>query len=144
MNNDLISRSALLDLFDAKAFSALELYDEGIAREIWLEAFEAVKNAPSVDAEPVRHESNTTFIATSNLDSYADRIIVGQNTLCKVYYADEPVRHGRWVNKTERIYADLNYRFDCSACSHIFYAAGIETFKYCPNCGAKMDAEVDE
>lgn len=53
----------------------------------------------------------------------------------------EPVRHGRWVNKTERIYADLNYRFDCSECSHIFYAAGIETFKFCPNCGAKMDLE---
>ena len=54
----------------------------------------------------------------------------------------EPVRHGRWVNKTERIYADLNYRVDCSACNHIFYAAGIETFKHCPNCGAKMDVEV--
>ena len=56
----------------------------------------------------------------------------------------EAVRHGRWLNKTERIYADLNYRFDCSVCSHIFYAAGIDTFNYCPNCGAKMDAEVQD
>ena len=55
----------------------------------------------------------------------------------------ESVRHGRWLNKTERIYADLNYRFDCSVCSHIFYAAGIETFNYCPNCGAKMDGDVN-
>ena len=55
----------------------------------------------------------------------------------------EPVRHGRWINKTERIYADLNYRFDCSACRHIFYAAGIETFKFCPNCGAKMRGDED-
>lgn len=56
----------------------------------------------------------------------------------------KPVRHGRWMNKTERIYADLNYRFDCSACSHIFYAAGIETFKFCPSCGTKMDLEVQD
>ena len=54
------------------------------------------------------------------------------------------VRHGRWLNKTERIYADLNYRFDCSICSHIFYSAGIETFNYCPNCGAKMDGDKDD
>lgn len=139
-SDDLISRSALLEEL---RFKRVAVYGRGSMKDID-KVIESVETAPAVDAEPVRHESNTTFIATSNLDSYADRIIVGQNTLCKVYYADEPVRHGRWVNKTERIYADLNYRFDCSACSHIFYAAGIETFKYCPNCGAKMDAEVDE
>jgi hypothetical protein len=51
----LISRSALLDLFDAKAFAALELFDGGMSRKTWLEAFETVQDAPAVDAEPVRH-----------------------------------------------------------------------------------------
>ena len=55
MNNDLISRSALLDYCDAKAFNALELWDGGRTREAWLEAFEVVRAAPTVDAEPVRH-----------------------------------------------------------------------------------------
>ena len=55
VHNDLISRSALLDYFDAKAFNALELWDGGATRETWLEAFEVVRNAPAVDAEPVRH-----------------------------------------------------------------------------------------
>lgn len=56
----------------------------------------------------------------------------------------EPVRHGRWINKTEKRRGFSDYRFDCSACNHIFWASGIETFKYCPWCGAKMDKEVKE
>lgn len=50
----------------------------------------------------------------------------------------EPVRHGRWINKTEKRRGFSDYRFDCSACNHIFWASGVETFQYCPNCGAKM------
>lgn len=53
--SDLISRSALLDLFDAKAFDALGLFDGGMTRGTWLKAYKAVENAPAVDAEPVRH-----------------------------------------------------------------------------------------
>lgn len=114
-------------------------YDEtGCGVHVYVVRAEDVEVAPTVDAEPVRHESNTTFIATSNLDSYADRIIVGQNTLCKVYYADDPVRHGRWINKTEMRHGICDYRFDCSECSHIFWAGGVKNFNFCPNCGAKM------
>lgn len=54
MSEDLISRSALLDYCGAKAFNALELWDGGMTREAWLEAFEAVKNAPAVDAVPLK------------------------------------------------------------------------------------------
>ena len=53
MNGGLISRSALLDFFDAKAFTALELFDGGMSRKAWLEAFEAVQDAPAVDAVEV-------------------------------------------------------------------------------------------
>lgn len=56
----------------------------------------------------------------------------------------EPVRHGWWINKTKPIYAAFDYRFDCSVCKHIFYAGGIERFRYCPWCGAKMDAAVGD
>lgn len=52
-NAELIGRSALLDYCDAKAFNALELWDGGRTREAWLEAFEAVRTAPTVDAVEV-------------------------------------------------------------------------------------------
>ena len=53
----------------------------------------------------------------------------------------EVVRHGWWINKTMPMYTSFDYRFDCSVCGHIFYAGGIETFKYCPWCGARMDGD---
>ena len=49
------------------------------------------------------------------------------------------VRHGRWI------YKDDNY-FICSCCrkyEHMLRPCwGLK--KYCPNCGAKMDLEVQE
>ena len=54
----------------------------------------------------------------------------------------EPVRHGRWINDCMEIV--------CSECKTV-YADEIvfmnkdfkfENLPYCPNCGAKMDAEV--
>lgn len=101
MNNDLISRSALLE----------DAYMTGMwnrvtrAFDLCVVDLEDVQNAPAVDAEPVRH--------------------------------------GRWINKTEPQYAELEMRFDCSVCHHIFYAGGVETFRYCPWCGAKMDGGAD-
>ena len=55
----------------------------------------------------------------------------------------EPVRHGRW-KKAERmgvwVYSDA-YR-QCSECNDVIYL-GFK-MQYCPNCGAKMDAERKE
>lgn len=48
----------------------------------------------------------------------------------------EPVRHGKWIGGDE-----------CSACGHHGCASDIWNGcanQYCPNCGAKMDAEEDE
>lgn len=53
-----------------------------------LEAQQVINGARPVDAEVVRHEGNTTFVTTDNLDAYADRIIVRQGNWCKVYYRD--------------------------------------------------------
>ncbi len=106
---------------------------------------EQIDSTPTIDAEPVRHEGNTTFVSTNNLDAYADRIIVGQGTSCKVYYADEPVRHGRWTRgETNTLHKTKYY---CSECGGWMYFRnggrnGLWAH-YCPNCGAKMDAEVE-
>lgn len=47
----------------------------------------------------------------------------------------EPIRHGKWERDAEW--------FFCSECnwSYKFYIS-LETYKYCPNCGAKMDKEL--
>jgi len=50
----------------------------------------------------------------------------------------KPVRHGKWIG------GDLGY---CTACGHEGCASDIWdgcTGMYCPNCGAKMDAERKE
>lgn len=46
----------------------------------------------------------------------------------------EPVRHGRWESECEP-----NYK--CSCCEHYFHL--YQPMNYCPNCGVKMDAEVE-
>ena len=51
------------------------------------------------------------------------------------------VKHGRWIEK--ETYLDIYY--DCSICGESFcFLEGSPTdnsYKYCPNCGAKMDGE---
>ena len=94
----MISRRKLLDYCGAKAIDALELWDGGRTREAWLEAFETVRNAPTVDAQPVRH--------------------------------------GRWI---EPYPYDIWDCYECSCCKEKFD----KITNYCPNCGAKMDAEVE-
>lgn len=48
----------------------------------------------------------------------------------------EPVRYGRWIDNgiPESV---------LSGCSICGYSCGAYTFNYCPNCGAKMDLEVE-
>lgn len=84
MSNDLISRSALLADYACKCGGECAICryetDTGDCR--------VLLDTPAVDAEVVRHEGNTTFVTTDNLDDYADRIIVRQGNWCKVYYRD--------------------------------------------------------
>lgn len=51
----------------------------------------------------------------------------------------EPVRHGRWVAETERT---GNYAH-CSMCG-CRCRGYVPHYKYCPDCGAKMDGGAGE
>lgn len=55
----------------------------------------------------------------------------------------ESVRHGRWID-TEPEYCDCYAKnaYVCSNCRD-FYTLDWKYMKYCPNCGAKMDEEVE-
>lgn len=50
----------------------------------------------------------------------------------------EPVRHGRW----EKCFEDWRQQQEgnkCSECGFEHYGIGSRRYRYCPNCGAKMD-----
>lgn len=43
----------------------------------------------------------------------------------------EPVRHGKWIDGKDMMY--------CSECSETYDKGYKIDYRYCPNCGAKMD-----
>ena len=54
----------------------------------------------------------------------------------------EPVRHGYWENANGR---PKTYIRKCSVCGKEAYFCGRGcSYKFCPNCGAKMDGDSHE
>ena len=58
----------------------------------------------------------------------------------------EPVRHGRWIHTTreDSDWGGTFHRYTCSACRWSMGDNPTGWGLFCPNCGAKMDAEVKE
>lgn len=60
----------------------------------------------------------------------------------------EPVRHGRWIPTV--IYMNTPDYYACSVCGHEIaeeFTSAIPVpyvYKFCPNCGAKMDGGGDD
>lgn len=60
-----------------------------------------------------------------------------------------PVRHGEWIDEIEPNAVTASGRevhvFRCSSCDFTWAnkTAVLHYFKYCPNCGARMDAKED-
>lgn len=52
-----------------------------------------------------------------------------------------PVRHGHWIMEFEN---EDGRDLRCSECRMKFYVGKGRDGNYCPNCGAKMDAERKE
>lgn len=54
----------------------------------------------------------------------------------------EPVRHGRWTDHSDEF--DGGY-YECSVCGEAFsFIEGTpkeNNYRYCPSCGAQMEAE---
>lgn len=48
-----------------------------------------------------------------------------------------PVVHGKW-----KAYSPITIR--CSICGHVIHDWRYSECKFCPNCGAKMDAQGEE
>lgn len=57
--------------------------------------------------------------------------------------AVDPVRHGRWVRFKDDDYS-ARIHMKCSECNAYWSdPSHVPSFRFCPNCGAKMDGSED-
>lgn len=52
-----------------------------------------------------------------------------------------PVRHGKWLDDGQYDNFFPHHEWRCSECGEHVLEIGVPWFKYCPNCGARMDEE---
>ena len=84
-------------------------------------------------ADFVRESNNSDFARTPTWNDAV--LLVGSMPSAEA----EPVKHGRWIGKPIAGYSTVR----CSVCKEAF-TENTGRWKYCPNCGAKMDAEKGE
>lgn len=53
----------------------------------------------------------------------------------------ELVRHGHWIKDRDALGIDRGWK--CSECRCSVYQMTVESYGYCPHCGAKMDEEAE-
>ena len=93
-----------------------------------------------IDADALIHRLLNTKIVAANLFQYANAVtnMIGDAPTIEA----EPVRHGYWENANGR---PKTYIRKCSVCGKEAYFCGRGcSYKYCPNCGAKMDGGADK
>lgn len=95
-----------------------------------------------IDADALMKYFEGLAVSLENVECFAaaDAIQTAAETLKLAPTIDaEPVRHGRWIDMRES-HKDVPH-IRCSECKSVIY--GLES-RYCPNCGAKMDLEVQD
>ena len=131
--SDLISRKAvmeeLLAIQDVTYMSTCLTVDECKGKR-WMiaRAIDAVKDAPTVDAEPIKHGYWIFTTAYEMFGGEEDCWYAHGNPIVDIYCSEcgfEP-----WVGNVNVISDDT-----CEA---------IANYSYCPNCGAKMKEIINE
>ena len=121
MNDDLISRKALIERYGEPCHSFLDV----------IETMPAVDAVPRAEYEGLlkrfRHLLESDFIASfAEVEPFTGKYKRDIAEADKV----QPVRHSKWVCRTPGV-------FSCGACLGL--ALGNRPTCYCPDCGAKMD-----
>lgn len=130
----MVDADALIEYFEGLARSLANARCFSAADAIQ-GAAEKVLNAPAIDA-----------------DAYFDAVDrIKPCPKCRYQiFGGEPVRHGEWIDEIEPNAVTASGRevhvFRCSACDFTWAnkTAVLHYFKHCPNCGAKMDLEVQD
>ena len=97
----------------------------------------AEESKPAATARPMREDTPSELLRYGTARAMIE-------WLDDIPAADvEPVRHGHYIGTEFDGYADGNpvyYEWKCSECDCVF-EDDEPKYRYCPNCGAKMDAE---
>ena len=91
-----------------------------------------IELTPTVD--PLTHETALDFLLWEGWLQEHDRILT-----------ESAVKRGRWIQHGVG-HENVPWGFDCSECAEWFVIDRqyITRYRYCPNCGARMDGENDE
>ena len=77
-------------------------------------------------------ETYIRAILESNFAGFKEEII--ETAVKKIMEYDDPVKHGKWIEEPGM--------FMCSVCGDAWGEENedwVMSFRYCPNCGAKID-----
>ena len=134
LGTDTIIRQAAIDVF-------YELWGTSLTRTV-----DAIKQLPPAQTEQHIDADGTLWITVTDIEQ-VKRVIVDEDKskFCRQFYLEEEQRTGKWIpqdhnKRVGNISTCVYYYPICSKCGKV----GIETYKFCPHCGAKMtegDAE---
>lgn len=107
--------------------------------------YKAMQDAEELARRRVR-DTESTLPYPTNLNPAYTRYLaqMDERTKAKEMVADAttvdavPVRHGRWKRKI--VDCGFNADWVCSQCGHRVMTDFVN-YKYCPNCGARMDGD---
>ena len=99
----------------------------------FLESILRVKDAPTIDAVPATIDGALGYLHKVGWIQEHDRIMTEDVA---------PVRHGRW-EQAPIFYGEDGSPCIADVCTECGAYGDYADFKYCPNCGARMDEEVD-
>lgn len=130
--NDLINRQDALeaictwDKFGVDGRGRVVWWHEGLEPYVHLrDVVRAIENMPSVQPE-ITLESAIDYLHSIGWMQEHDRIMA----------ESAPVVHAHWKDAVQGCHDSPHVI--CSACGGYFWQY-FKTFRYCPNCGAKMD-----
>ena len=87
----------------------------------------ACRNCESPDCKGCNLKRLETMLGNGKFDC-----LMNENRAINTSADVEPVRHGQWI------YREFDDEYECSECAKYSYFDN----DYCPNCGARMDEEV--
>ena len=92
-----------------------------------------------IDADALIHELNNSHYPGAPYIDAGISIAIGK--VCDAPTIDPERKTGKWERKYSRpgVYADLCWH--CSICGGKFSDTYANMWKYCPDCGAKMEEE---
>jgi hypothetical protein len=129
---DAISRKYILDLIDTKGAN---LDDDLLIVEQW------IQDAPSVNPHPIEcGDAISRQAVLDEIDRRFDLAKPFKQLIQSMPSVSPQQKTGRWIQKEETDEAEPFIIWECSEC-HCVDEDGKPSYKYCPQCGVRMEVE---